>query len=151
MVSNQDGLSSGWPIIRVVFHLASLSSGWSLIRVVFHHGGLLSRWSLIRCSTVFKSFQTLRIVGRISDTCLKRLKPSDGTMNWTEPHHSHRCRSSRLADRPRRGGRCARCWPLSGSAGGVPEWRALLPLSSAAAWCSAELTSPCPGSNHRWQ
>ena len=61
--------------------VSSLKRGVSFIRVVTHHGGLLSRWSLIWCLTVFKSFQTLRIVGRISGTCLNRLKPSEGTMN----------------------------------------------------------------------
>ena len=48
MISHQDGLSSGWSLIRVVSHQGDHSSGWSLIRVVSHHGGLSSGWSLIR-------------------------------------------------------------------------------------------------------
>ena len=66
MVSHQIGLSSGWSLIRIVFHHGGvsssnqdgLSSGWSLIRVVFrqvglirmvsHEDGFSSVWSLIR-------------------------------------------------------------------------------------------------------
>ena len=44
----QGGLSSGWSLIREVFHQGGLSSGWSFIREVFHQGGLSSGWSLIR-------------------------------------------------------------------------------------------------------
>ena len=42
MVCHQDGLSSGWSVIRVVSHQGGLSSGWSVIRMVSHQDGLSS-------------------------------------------------------------------------------------------------------------
>ena len=48
-VSYQDGLSSVWSVIRVVCHQGGLSSAWSVIRVVCHQGGLSSGWSLSKC------------------------------------------------------------------------------------------------------
>ena len=41
-------LSSGWSLVRVVFHQGGRSWEWSLIRVVFYQGGLSWKWSLIR-------------------------------------------------------------------------------------------------------
>ena len=35
---HQDGLSSGWYFIRVVFRHGSLLSGWSFINIVFYQG-----------------------------------------------------------------------------------------------------------------
>ena len=34
--SDQGGLSSGWSLIKMVFHQGGLSPGWSFIRVVFY-------------------------------------------------------------------------------------------------------------------
>ena len=58
VVFHRGGFTSGWSLIRVVFHQGSvirvvphqsgLSSGWSYIRVVFHQGGLSSGWPLVR-------------------------------------------------------------------------------------------------------
>ena len=50
VVSDQAGLSLGWPLIRMVSRHGGLSSGWSCIRVVSqsHQDYLSSWWSLIR-------------------------------------------------------------------------------------------------------
>ena len=48
VVSQQDGLSSGWSRMRVVFHQGGPSAGWSVIRVVSYEGGVPSGWSLNR-------------------------------------------------------------------------------------------------------
>ena len=42
VVSHQDGLSTGWFLIRVVFQQGGFSSGWSFNRLVSHQGGLLT-------------------------------------------------------------------------------------------------------------
>ena len=49
-------VSSGWSLIRVIFHQGDLSSGWSFIRVIschsvrviFYQCGLLSGWSFFK-------------------------------------------------------------------------------------------------------
>ena len=42
LVSPQDGLSSGWSLLKVVSPQGGLSSRWSLIWMVYHQGGLSS-------------------------------------------------------------------------------------------------------------
>ena len=63
MVFHQSGLSPSRPLIRVAPHQdgGGLSSGWPLIRVVVvsHQGGLLSgRWPVIRAASDQVSIST---------------------------------------------------------------------------------------------
>lgn len=44
--SHAQGLSCGWPALRVVCHDGGLLSGWSLISVVSRQGSLSLGWSL---------------------------------------------------------------------------------------------------------
>ena len=50
VASHQVGLSSGWPLIKLVFRQVGLSSSWSFLKLASHQvglpqGGLSSNWS----------------------------------------------------------------------------------------------------------